>query len=127
MRDLLDRLLAKRRLSLYLPLVIAAALYVLFVLFGQAEDKMQLLWGAPLMAVIWYLGVCFVLGFQTKNPFGSEKLLDFMELAMLLFFGFGAAVFTLRFLVNMAYGFAPTLCGTVVTWSAVTLVHGRRN
>ena len=126
MRNLLDRLLSNRRASIIWPLVTAAAMYLLFVLFGQGENKMEWLILVPLVSLFWYWGVYFVFWIQLKNPMCPEKFLDFVELTALLFFGAGAVWFMLIFLLNPATGFIPTLCPAIITWSSIALLHGKR-
>lgn len=108
------------------PLITAAVMYLLFLLFGQGEDKRNLLLALPFVSVIWYWGVYFIFRIQTKNPSCPEWFFNLAELMVLVVFGLGSVSFGFQFIVNMAHNFAPTLCPAIITWSAVALVHGKR-
>ena len=43
MRKLLDKMFENKKLSLIIPIVTALLIYLLFVLFGTAEDKTNLI------------------------------------------------------------------------------------
>lgn len=126
MRNLLDRLFSNRKAAIIVPIITAAVMYLLFVLFGQVEDKINWIWMIPIFSAICYGSGYFVLWIQLKNPFCSDWFLDLAELLCLAVFGLGAVSFMLRFLVNMATGFVPMLCPAILTWSAVALVDGKR-
>ena len=127
MRNLLDRIFANRRVSVVAPIICAAVFYLLFVLFGQVEDKLNWMWLVPVVSVLWYGGAYFVFWIQIKNPLCSDGFLDFFELVCLFVFGISAVLFSLRFLLNMAGGFVPSLCPGVLTLSVVALVDKKRN
>lgn len=126
MRKLLDRIFSNRKAAIIVPLVTAAVMYLLFVLFGQGADKMELLLVVPFVSVFWYGGVYFIFWIQTKNPACLEWFFDFAELMALVVFGLGSVSFGLQFLVNMANNFVFSLCPGIITWSAIALVHGKR-
>ena len=126
MKKLLDKIFANRRAAIVAPLLTAALMYLLYVLFGQAEDKANWLIKTPIISLIAYGGVYFVLWLQIKNPACPEGFLNFMELMALLVFGLGAVIFGVQFFMNIASGFTPTLCIAIISWSAVALVHGKR-
>lgn len=126
MRNLLDRVFSNRKAAIIAPLVTAAVMYLLFLLFGQGEDKVNLLLELLLVSVIWYWGVYFIFWIQTKNSSCPEWFLDWSELLALAVFGLGAVNFGVQFLFHMAGNFAPSLCPAIITWSAIALVHGKR-
>ncbi len=127
MRSLLDRIFVNRRLSVVAPIIAAAVFYLLFVLFGQVDDKLNWMWSIPVVSVLWYGGAYFVFWIQIKNPLCSDGFLDFFELVCLFVFGFGAVLLALRFLLNIADGFAPSLCPGILSLSVVALVDKKRN
>ena len=47
MRKLLDRLFFRRKLSIILPLATAALFYLLFIVFGEEENKAFLVLATP--------------------------------------------------------------------------------
>lgn len=126
MKKLLDRIFTYRKAAIIAPLVTAAVVYLLFALFGQAADKMAWILLIPVVTAFWYGGVCLVFWVQIKNPSCPGWFLDLVELLVLAVFGLGAVSFGLRFLVNMAHNFTPTLCPGIITWSAIALIHGKR-
>lgn len=126
MRKLLDKMFADRKAAIVVPLVTATVVFLLYVLFGQAEDKVNWLIMTPIISLIAYAGVYFVLWLQIKNPSCSEGFLNFMELMVVLVFGLGAVIFGVQFLMNLASGFTPALCIGIISWSAVALAHGKR-
>lgn len=127
MRELLDRIFFNRKAAIIAPLVTAVVMYLLFVLFGHVENKLNWVLMVPVVSVIWYWGVYFIFRIQTKNSSCPGWFFDLVELTVLAVFGLGAVSFGLQFLVNMSHNFAPSLCPAIITWSAVALVHGKRN
>ena len=55
MRKILDKLFKNKKLAFGLPILFATLVYLLFVLFGTAEDKNELLIVTPIVTVIWFL------------------------------------------------------------------------
>ena len=127
MRNLLDRIFSNRRVSVVAPMIAAAVFYLLFVLFGQIDDKLNWMWLIPFISALWYGGVYFVFWIQMRNPLCPDGFLDFFELACFAAFGIASVFFAFRFFVNMAGGFAPTLCPAIITLSVVALVDKKRN
>lgn len=127
MRNILDHIFSNRRAAIIAPLITAVVMYLLFVLFGQGEDKQALVLAIPVYSALCYGATFVVFWLQVKNPVCPDWFLDFVELMCLAVFGVGAVVFILRFFVNMDTGFAPTLCPCILTWSAVALVEGKRS
>lgn len=127
MRSLLDRLFFNYRMAIVSPLIAAAAFYLLFVLFGQAEDKITWIWLIPVLSAFWYGGAYLVFWIQVKNPLCSDSFLDFFELLCFAMFGLGSASMALRFIFNVTTGFVPTLCPGILTLSVIALVDKRRH
>ena len=109
-----------------IPVLTALAMYVLFLIYGGPEQKLVLLIAAPLMSAIWYAGVYFVLYMQVKNPMCSGKVLDLFMLIPTVLFGLSSISLLMNFLTDLQYGFTMGLMLTLVTWSAISLVHSRR-
>lgn len=127
MRKLLDRLFFRRKLSIILPLATAALFYLLFIVFGEEENKAFLVLATPLLSLLWFWGTFLVLYIQVKNPSCPEWFLNTFEVMTLLAFG-SAAVFTgVGFLMNLKEGFSPAICLGMITWSSLSLytVKGR--
>ena len=109
-----------------IPVLTALAMYVLFLIYGGPEQKLVLVIAAPLMSAIWYAGVYFVLYMQVKNPMCSGKVLDLFMLIPTVLFGLSSISLLMNFLTDLQYGFTMGLMLTLVTWSAISLVHSRR-
>ena len=48
----------------FVPISMAIMAYVVFLIFGPAEDKIQLAIITPIVSVIWFFGVFGVIYFQ---------------------------------------------------------------
>lgn len=127
MRKLLDKMFANQKAAIVAPLITAGVMYLLYVLFGQGNDKVNWLIMTPIISLIAYVSVYFVLWLQIKNPSCPQGFLNFLEWMVLLVFGLGAVVFGVQFLMNLESGFTPALCVEIVSWSAIALVHGKRS
>ena len=60
MRKLLDKMFENKKLSLIIPMAIALLMYLLFILFGTAEDKTNLMIVTPIVSVIGFFGIFLV-------------------------------------------------------------------
>lgn len=67
MRKILDKLFEHKKLAFWIPILFATALYLLFLLFGSAEDKRELLLSTPIVTVIWLFGVFLLVFIQVKK------------------------------------------------------------
>lgn len=109
------------------PVLTAAAAYLLFLIFGVTEDKVFLLIASPVMSLIAFAGMYGLLWFQTKNPSCTE---EFLNMGMLLFtavFGGSAISLLATFLRSMQQGYTMMLPMTLVIWSAISLAHSKRS
>ena len=57
MRKILDKMFGNKKLSLIIPMAIALLIYLLFILFGTSEDKINLMIITPIVSVIGFFGV----------------------------------------------------------------------
>lgn len=126
MRSILDRLFTNCRVAIIAPLVTAVVMYLLFVLFGQVENKLNWVLMVPVGSVIWYGALYFALRILVKFPSCPAWLLDILELAALAVYGYGAVSLGVQFLMNMALNFEPSFCTSIISWSAIALFHGKR-
>lgn len=122
----LDGLFARKHLSFWIPMAAAAMMYVLFLIFGENSDKRDLIVQAPIFALLWFLGVCLVLGIQLINPACSSKAMDFFEIFVVVMVVWSAVVRIASFLFNMRGGFSRSTLAVIVTWSAVSMLHNMR-
>ena len=125
MRKILDKLFENKKLSMLIPIIAAAVVYLLFVLFGKGEDKWELVIIIPIVCVFWFFGVFLITFFQVKNPMCPEKFLDFFELMATVVFVSCALVNMITFFIN---GFQDlgVICPGAVTYSAVAWAHSKR-
>ena len=126
MKEFLDKLFENKKLSFWLPILLATLVYLWFLLFGTAEDKSELLIFTPVAAIFWLFGVFFLLFIQVKNPMCPEWFLDVVELLIILIFvgSFVGEVFS--FIFGGFRNFNPLMCVGVVTYSSVCWAHSKR-
>ena len=126
MRKLLDKMFANRRLSLIIPIVIALAIYLLFVLFGKAEDKTNLMITTPIISVISFFGIFLVVFIQVKNSICPEWFLNLFELLAIIIFVFYAIIGIIPFVVSGFQNFNIGICLGCVAYSAISWAHSKR-
>ena len=126
MRRILDKMYENKKLSFIIPMGIALLIYLLFILFGTAQDKVNLIIMTPIASLVWFFGVFLVIFFQVKNPACPEWLLDLFELFATCIFGMGAIVFALSFIVSGFQKFNVGTCLSFVTYSAISWAHSKR-
>lgn len=124
-RQLLDCLYGKKW-SQIIPIAIAAATYLLYLIFGEGEEKVFLLIASPIMSLIAFAGVYGIVSFQMKNPHCSEGFLNGGLLMLTVVFGFSAVGLLISFLTNMQYGFAFSLPMVLSVVSGISLAYGQR-
>ena len=61
MRKLLDIMFRNKKLSILIPILLALVVYILFILFGNAEDKIRIVAITPILSAIWFFGVFLIL------------------------------------------------------------------
>ena len=76
MRKILDKLFGNKKLSLIIPFAIALLMYLLFVLFGTVQDKVNLMITTPIVSVVGFFGIFLVVFIQVKNPMCPEWFWD---------------------------------------------------
>ena len=126
MRKILDFLFKRKVLSAVVPLLCAALLFLIFVLFGKNPDKSELISVVPVFCMMVWGGMFFILYFQVKNPFCSDTFLDFGELFFLVVMSLTTLPNIIMFLVNIKEGFTLASCFGFFVWSAVSVVHNLR-
>ena len=84
-----------KKLSILIPIFTSTLLYLLFIIFGVSEDKMNIIIATPIAAAFWFFGVFFVIYIQVKNSNCPEGFLNFIEQLLIYsgaFFGFSGKV-----------------------------------
>lgn len=126
MRKLLDKMFANKKLSLFIPLLTAALLYLLFIIFGVAEDKINIIIATPIVCVFWFFGMFLVLYVQIKNTACPEGFLNFFEFAVMLLFGVFSIVFAISVVINGFNGYTPSASAGFLTYASISWAHSKR-
>ena len=126
MRKLLDKIY-KNKLSLIIPLTIAFLLYLLFILFGTAEDKKEIIITTPILSLIWFLGVFFVIFIQTKNSMCPEWFLNIFELLVTIISCIFAVSGIISFIISGFQNFDLITYLTLISISAISWAHSKRS
>lgn len=123
---MLDKLFANTKLSIAIPLLTALVVYLLFAVFGTAEDKINRLIASPIVMAIWFWGVFFILYIQVKNPSCPERFLNVFELLAVVFFGAFAIIDTVSFFISGCQNYNLSIGLGLITFSAISFVHSKR-
>lgn len=126
MGNILNKMFSNKKLSILLPLVLAAIVYVLFVLFGTSEEKTKLMIITPIVTAIFYFGLFLGIFMQVKSPFCPERLLNFFELFFTACFGITAVINALLFFISGFQDFTVISVAGITTYSAVAWAHSKR-
>lgn len=126
MRKILDKLFENKKLSMIIPIAIAVLIYLLFVIFGTAEDKRTLMIQTPILMVLVFFGLFLVIFVQIKNPMCPEWFVNLFEILAILIFGLLTIAETVSFLISGFENFSPVCCMGMLAYSAVAWVHSKR-
>lgn len=126
MRKFLDKMFASKKLSILLPILLSALLYVLFILFGTAEDKINTVIAAPIVSVLWFFGVFLIVYVQVKNKSCPEGFLNVVEFAATLFFGIYSTVDAISVIIGGFQSFTPITSAGLITYASIAWAHSKR-
>jgi len=126
MRMLLDKMFGNKKLSLLIPMLIALLVYVLFVFFGIAEDKANMIIMTPIVSGIWFFGMFLMVFIQVKNAICPEWFLNLFEFFATIFFGIYAIIGVVSFVVSGFQNYNYGMCLGFVTYSAIAWAHSKR-
>lgn len=126
MRKILDFLFKRKVLSAVVPLLCAALVYLVFILFGEGTDKLQVIGIVPVVCSFIFGGMFLILYIQVKNPLCPDAFLDFGELFFLTFFSLVTIPNIVMFFINVKEGFTVSSLFGFIIWSAVSVVHNKR-
>ena len=76
MRKILDKMFENKKLSILLPILISAFLYLLFIIFGVSEDKMNIKIVTLIGSVFWFFGSFLVVYVQVKKQELSRRIIE---------------------------------------------------
>ena len=126
MRKILDKMFENKKLAFWLPIIFAALVYLLFLLFGTVEDKNELLIATPVATVFWLFGSFLVVFVQVKNPICPEWFLNFCELMAVVVFTVFGLIEAISFVISGFQNFSPLICASIITYSSISLAHNKR-
>ena len=126
MKKMLDKMFCNKKLSILIPILIAVVIYLLFILFGNSDNKLNTIIALPIISAIWFFGVFFIMLIQVKNTLCPEWFLNFFELIVIIIFGICAIFSTVHFISSGFCDLEFGLCMGLLTFSAVSWVHNKR-
>ena len=126
MRKILDTLFHNKKLSIGIPILIATVLYLLFIMFGMAEDKTNLIITTPIVSIVIFFGVFALVLVQVKNTLCPAWFLNLFEFLIVVVFGVYTIIGTVSFVISGFQNFTPMLCLEPVIFSAVSWAHSKR-
>ncbi len=126
LRKLLDKMFKRRKLTFWVPIIFAALIYLLYVLFGMAENKITILIETPIVTLFWLFGVFLVIFVQVKNQRCPDWFINLFELGAVIVFTGSAVIDIVYFVISGFQNFDPIICAGIVTYSSVSWVHNKR-
>lgn len=114
------------KVNIFGPLVLAAVILLLFLVFGENPDKWVLVRDSLILGALMYAAMLLMMGTQLRNPRCSPRAMD----NYMLFFTAGCAFAVVqqvpRFLLHLRDGFDIGLPAICTCLSALALVQSRR-
>ena len=126
MRKILDKMFGNKKLAFWIPIAFATLVYLLFLLFGTAEDKNELLISTPIVTLLWLFGIFFIVFVQVKNPRCPEWFLNFAELMSVVIFALSGFIEVISFVISGFQNFSPLICLGIITYSSISWAHNKR-
>lgn len=125
-RKILDTLFHNKKHSIGFPILVATVLYLVFVVFGVAEDKVNLMITTPIVSIVGFFGVFVIVLVQVKNTLCPAWFLNLFECLIVVVFGVYTIIGTVSFVISGFQSFTPALCLGPITFSAVSWAHSKR-
>ena len=122
----LERIYSNKRLSIFGPLALGAAMLLLYWFFSEAPDKMEQLQIHLIALAVMYPGMLLVLGCQLRNPLCKPKFMDFVLVLVTVLYGLYALYGIYQLVFHLKDGFVPSYAVCWVLLSAVALIQSRR-
>ena len=126
MRKILDKMFGNKKLSIVVPIFASALLYLLFIIFGVAENKMNIIIATPIASVFWFFGIFFIVYIQIKNKNCPEGFLNFFEFMVTVVFGIFSVALAISFIISGFKSFSPLICAGLITYASVSWAHSKR-
>ncbi|MBO5231670.1 MAG: hypothetical protein J6B88_03505 [Clostridia bacterium] len=112
-----------KKLSVIIPIVSAGIMYILYLIFGVAENKINMLLITPIVSLLAFWGVFLILFIIFKSSLPSAKYKTFIKYFFLICFVFYALFSGVSFIMNVKSGFSPIICICMVSCGAVAFAH----
>ena len=122
----LERIYSNKRLSIFGPLALGAAMLLLYWIFSEAPDKMEQLQIQLIASAVMYPGMLLVLGSQLRNPQVKPNFMDFVLILVTVVCGLNALYGIYQLVFHLKGGFVPSYAVCWVLLSAVALIQSRR-
>ncbi len=126
MKKLLDMIFCNRKLSISIPLIIAAIALILAITFGNTDSIIKSTLAGVFISAAWFFGVYFMLLIQVKNPSCPDWLLNIFELVAIVIFGIYTMIYLIKFIISGFSSFNIGICLGLVTYSATAWAHSKR-
>jgi len=126
MQTILDKLFQNKKLSIFIPIIIAVLIYLFFIFFGIAQDKSDLIIATPVASVFWFFGLFLLVFIQVKNPMCPKWFLNLFELLAVVIFGIFSIIGTLSFFISGFKNYNVGLCLGMITYSSISFAHSKR-
>lgn len=125
-RRFLDFIFGFKKLSFFLPIILALTMYIIFIIFGDIPDKITLMILAPLMSLVAFGGVYLIFFIQLKNPMCPNWFFDMVETMFFILSGIQAISLTVTFLFDVQKSFFIGLPVSYMILSVISLIHNKR-
>jgi len=126
LRKILDKMFGNKKTSIIIPILVSVLFYLLFVIFGVAEDKMNIIISTPIASVFWFFGIFFIVYIQIKNKNCPEGFLNFFEFMVTVVFGVFSVALAISFIISGFKSFSPLICAGLITYASVSWAHSKR-
>lgn len=126
MRNILDAIFSNKKASIFFPIGTVILTYLAFVIFGTAENKIELMLKASVVAVACFVGVFYIFYIQIKNPICPEWFLNLLTLLAALVFATYGTITCVAFAAGGFENFHIGTCLGYVAYSAIALAHSKR-
>ena len=121
MRKILDKMFENKKLSQTASLAAALLMYLLFILFGTAEDKRSYMVALPVISGILFGGV--YVGMRIQKNLSFVLLWDFVELLAAVAFPIYSTAYGIAFIASGFQSFNPGCILGFVCHGAIALAH----
>ncbi len=126
MRKILDKMFENKKLSILIPILVSVSLYLLFIIFGAAEDKMNIVIATPIVSVLWFFGAFLVVYVQVKNKGCPEVFLNVIEFLATLFFGICSIIDAISVVTSGFQNYTPITAAGLLTYASIAWAHSKR-